>query len=75
MPASTAAEMVLAAPSYGLVDDTSKPAGVTGCGPACPRTHVGPDAELDFSIAQGQVRVQLADGRTTGLQSMNGARS
>ena len=60
------------APTYGLVNDTSKPVSVMGCGPACPRAHLAPDAELDFSIAQGQVRVQRADGTTTCMQFMNG---
>ena len=59
-------------PTYGLVNDMSKPVSVTGCGPACPRTHLAPNAELDFSIVRGQVRVQLADGTISCLYFMNG---
>ena len=61
------------APTYGLVNDTSTPVSVMGCGTACPRAHLAPHAELDFAIVQGQVRVQLADSTMTCLQFMNGA--
>ena len=67
------AGMTAAAPTYGLVNDTSKPVSVTGCGPACPLTHLAPNAELDFAIVQGQIRAQLADGTITCLQFLNGA--
>ena len=61
-------------PSYGLVNDTSQPVSVTGCGPACPRAHLAPDAQLDFAIEQGQVRVQQVDGTITCMFFMNGVR-
>ena len=70
--ASTADVMPDGPPSYGLVNDTSQPVDVTGCGPACPRTHLAPNAQLDFAILQGRVSIQLADGTTTCLYFMNG---
>lgn len=72
--ASPLAELPASYPSYGLVNDTGKPVNVLGCGPACPRTHLAPDAELDFTLMNGRVTIQLADGRTTCLYLMHGAK-
>ena len=71
--ASPTAVMPDGPPTYGLVNDTSKPVSVMGCGPACPRAQLAPNAKLDFAIVQGQVRVQLADGTITCLQFLNGS--
>ena len=72
--ASVADVMPDESPTYGLVNDTSQPVSVTGCGPACPRAHLAPDAQLDFAIEQGRVSIQLADGTTTCMFFMNGVR-
>lgn len=72
--ASPLAEVPGSYPSYGLVNDTSSPVNVMGCGPACPRTHLAPDGELDFTLMNGRVSIGLADGTTTCLQFMHGVR-
>jgi hypothetical protein len=70
--ASPTSEPAPANPSYGLINDTSKPVSVTGCESACPRTSLAPGTELDFSLGYGRVTVHFADGKTTCLQVING---
>ena len=72
--ASPTAEFPASYPSYRLLHDTSNPVSVMGYGLACPRIHLAPNEELDFTLMDGRVSIQLADGKTTCLYFLSGAR-
>ena len=72
--AGPTAEFPTPYPSYRLPNDTSNPVSVMGCGLACPRTHLAPNEELDFTLRGGRVSIQLADGQTTWLYFLSGAK-